>query len=556
MPLTVGLIAVVAGLVATQYRRLLPEPASLLLTMAATGLVVALVWVLRQDKLRALALAASTASTLRESEERFRSLAASAPIGIFLTDLDGGVQYVNSRFEEVAALDTGSGCHEWLCIAHPEDQPGVLAAWRQARQADAELSTRFRVPTADGEVRWVQVQAAPLRDGLGKAVGYVGSVHNVTDQVQAYELRQRLAAIVESSDDAILATGLDGTIVSWNAGAERLYGWSAEEMAGRPVSVLTPPDGADTISRALERVLRRRASEHYEGVVATKDGRRLEVSLTTSPTREPSGAITGTSTIARDVTERKRAERDLAITAAALEEHAAELERSNAELAQFAYVASHDLSEPLRMVSSYVQLLARRYSGRLDADADEFIAFAVDGADRMQSLINDLLTYSRVGRAERARGPVDCGEVLGGVLRSLAPMLEEAGAKVDAGNLPVVHGDATQLGQLFQNLVTNAVKYHRPGVAPFITVGAERDGRAWQVWVTDNGIGIEPRHAERIFSMFQRLHGREAYPGNGIGLAICRKIVELHGGRIWVESAPGGGSSFRFTLADPPGRGP
>jgi signal transduction histidine kinase len=145
--------------------------------------------------------------------------------------------------------------------------------------------------------------------------------------------------------------------------------------------------------------------------------------------------------------------------------------------------------------------------------------------------------------------------VLAGVLRNLAPTLEEAGAKVDAGNLPFVHGDATQLGQLFQNLLTNAVKYHRPGVAPFITVDAERDGQAWRVSVTDNGIGIEPQHAERIFNMFQRLHGREAYPGTGIGLAICRKIVELHGGRIWVEPAPDGGSCFRFTIADAPGRG-
>jgi PAS domain S-box-containing protein len=552
LPLTIGLIAVVGGLVATQYRRLLPEPASVLLALAASGLVIALVWVLRQDKLRALALVDATARTLRESEERFRSLAASAPIGIFLTDLRGWVQYVNARFEEVAGLDADVAGHEWLCIAHPEDQPNVLAAWRQALGADAELSTRFRVPTADGEVRWVQVQAAPLRDGAGNPVGYVGSVQNVTAQVQAAELRQRLAAIVESSDDAILATGLDGTIVSWNSGAERLYGWTAEEMAGRPVSVLAPPDGADTISRALELVLRQRSSERYEGVVVTKDGRWLEVSLTTSPTREPSGTVTGTSTIARDVTERKRAERELAVTAAALKDHTVELERSNAELAEFAYVASHDLSEPLRMVSSYVQLLAKRYRGRLDDDADEFISFAVDGADRMQSLINDLLTYSRVGRVERKRGPVDVGEVLTDVLRNLSPRLEEANAKVDVNRMPVVHGDVTQLGQLLQNLIANAVKFTRPGVAPYITVGAERDEGAWRFTVSDNGIGMEPQHAERIFSMFQRLHGREAYPGTGIGLAICRKIVELHGGRIWVEPAPGGGSSFNFTIGAAP----
>ena len=558
LPGLVGIVALAGSLLAAEYRQSLTEPVTLLLAVTVSALVAGLTWVLAQGKLRAMALADSTARTLRDSEERFRSLAASSPVGIFQTDVDGVLQYANRRFTQVAGLDEREPlCGDWLCIAHPEDRGAVAAAWHQAVAEGVELSSRFRVPATDGEIRWVHVQAAPLRDDSRALVGYVGSVQNTTDQVQAYELRQRLAAIVESSDDAILATGLDGTIESWNPGAERLYGWSADETIGRPVSILAPPDGTDAVAAAMERVLLRRQSERYDAVVVTRDGRRLEVSLTTSPTKDPGGKVIGTSTIARDVTERKRAERDLAVTAAALQAHTVELERSNAELAQFAYVASHDLSEPLRMVSSYVQLLAKRYRGKLDDDADEFIAFAVDGADRMQALINDLLAYSRVGRAGLERRRVDCDEVLRRVLRTLGATLRERGAEVTVGPLPAVQGDPTQLEQLFQNLIGNSAKFTHPGQPPRITVEGGLEGDGWRFAVTDNGIGIEPRHAERIFSMFQRLHGRQEYPGTGIGLAICRKIVELHGGRIWVEQAEGGGSRFVFTIgpsgpAEPP----
>src|SRR4051794_10207535 len=303
LPALVGLVALAGSLVAAEYRQSLTEPVTLLLSVTVSLLVAGLVWVLAQGKLRAMALADSTARTLRDSEERFRSLAASSPVGIFQTDVAGVLQYANRRFAEIADLDAGDPlCGEWLCIAHPEDRGHVAAAWHQALAEGTELSSRFRVPTAAGEMRWVHVQAAPLRDDAGALVGYVGSVQNTTAQVQAYELRQRLAAIVESSDDAILATGLDGTIESWNPGAERLYGWTAEEAEGRPVSLLAPADGTDAVAAAMERVLLRRQSERYDAVVVTRDGRRLEVSHTTSPTKDPAGKVIGTSTIARDVT--------------------------------------------------------------------------------------------------------------------------------------------------------------------------------------------------------------------------------------------------------------
>jgi len=248
---------------------------------------------------------------------------------------------------------------------------------------------------------------------------------------------------------------------------------------------------------------------------------------------------------------RSRAEAALRRAHAELEERVrertAELARSNAELEQFAYVASHDLQEPLRMVRSFVELLQQRYAGQLDAEADEFIGFAVDGAARMQALIRGLLAYSRVDRRTSSPGPVDCDRLVQNALRNLQVAIAEAKAQVTHDPLPTVTGDETQLLQLFQNLLGNAIKF-RNEAAPRVHIAAARRGAEWVFSVRDNGIGFDPQYAERIFMIFQRLHTREEYGGTGIGLAVCKKIVECHGGRIWAESAPGQGSTFYFTL--------
>jgi len=241
-----------------------------------------------------------------------------------------------------------------------------------------------------------------------------------------------------------------------------------------------------------------------------------------------------------DITEQKKAETKLKQTVT-------DLERSNAELEQFAYVASHDLQEPLRMVASYVKLLEQRYKDKLDADADVFIGYAVDGANRMQTLIQDLLTYSRVGTRGNPFEPTDCEVVLEQMLTNLKITSEDSGAVVTHDALRTVMADASQLGQLFQNMIENATKF-RSNESPRIHVSAEQKGAEWLFSVRDNGIGIEPEFFERIFVIFQRLHGRAEYSGTGIGLAVCKKIVERHGGRIWVESEPGKGTTFFFTI--------
>lgn len=241
-----------------------------------------------------------------------------------------------------------------------------------------------------------------------------------------------------------------------------------------------------------------------------------------------------------ELDERRKAEHMMA-------QYAGDLARSNAELEQFAYVASHDLQEPLRMVASFTQLLGKRYRGQLDADADEFIGFAVDGSTRMQRLLNDLLAYSRVGTRSKPFAAIECDSALSDALDNLKPAIKESGALITHEPLPMVRGDEVQLIQLFQNLIGNAVKFQ--GQEPLqIHISAQPQDGDWVFAVRDNGIGIAPEQQERIFLIFQRLHHRSEYPGTGIGLALCKRIVERHGGRIWVESEVGKGATFYFTI--------
>jgi light-regulated signal transduction histidine kinase (bacteriophytochrome) len=262
----------------------------------------------------------------------------------------------------------------------------------------------------------------------------------------------------------------------------------------------------------------------------------VELWLTVTPIRDADGTIVGASSIARDIGELKRAQRDL--------------ERSNAELEEFAYVASHDLSEPLRSIGGFVQLLERRYKGQLDSEADSFIDFIGTGVDRLQALIDDLLSYSRAGQGELRREPVDSREVAERTLASLDAVVNKTGAEVELAELPTLSTDPRILNQVFQNLLSNALKFTNDS-RPRVEVSAEHQNGAWSFTVADNGIGVDPAQTERIFGMFQRLHGRDEYGGTGIGLAICKRMVERAGGHIWYEPAPAGGSVFRFTIPDP-----
>lgn len=387
------------------------------------------------------------------------------------------------------------------------------------------------------------------------------TIEDFTERKQMEEaLRQseeKYRGLFENAEVGMFRSRLDGSgFIAVNRRFAEIFGFTREEMLGSPPTMRWADPGA---REEMLRVLRERGElRDYEADMVTKGGETRTV-LMSIRLYSDEGYLEGTMI---DITDRKRLEEEvrqhrdrLDELVHQLNETVEELERSNKELEQFVYVASHDLQEPLRMVASYTELLADRYQDKLDEKAHKYIRYAVDGARRMQVLINDLLALSRVGTKGRPPEPTDCGEVLAGVLKSLEKTIKESSAEIVIGDLPTVMADPGQIGQVFQNLISNSIKF-RSEAPPRIEVTARRKGTFWEICVADNGIGIDPEFHDRIFTIFQRLHGQGKYPGSGIGLAIVKKIVERHGGQVRVESAAGQGARFIFTLpaADSEGR--
>jgi PAS domain S-box-containing protein len=378
---------------------------------------------------------------------------------------------------------------------------------------------------------------------IGQPIEMLAPARRAADKVLA-QMEGRYRGLLEAAPDAMIVVNQGGEIVLLNLQAEKQFGYRRNELLGQKVKNIIPEGFAERLIadglRSAEDALAQQIGTGIELTGRRKDGSEFPIELMLSPLGSAEGILV-TAAI-RDITTRKKA-------AAELLQKVEELNRSNEELGQFAYIASHDLQEPLRMVASYTQLLSRRYKGKLDSDADEFIAFAVDGASRMQRLIQDLLAYSRVGTQGSDLRDISSEDALRQALVNLRGAIEESGAQVTHDPLPPVLADETQLTQLFQNLIGNAIKYQSPGVPKVHIAAAMNGGKKWTFSVRDNGLGIDPQYFEKIFGMFQRLHKREVFAGTGIGLAICKKIVEQHGSHISVESQPGQGSTFRFALA-------
>jgi len=368
----------------------------------------------------------------------------------------------------------------------------------------------------------------------------ISIVRDIKDRKQSEQIKSQLASIVMNSIDAIYAMDPDGTIQRWNPGAERLYGYSEKEALGSNISIVSPADKKQEAIFLLNKVAKDERVEAFETKRMKKDGTVIDVSLTISPIKEDSGIVIGASAISRDITFRKRVEEEL-------RRYAEELALSNEELYVFSYAASHDLQEPLKTIQYLLELLNKKYKSKFDAETGEYLKSSNEGVVRMYRLITDFLMYSRVGSERAPMEAVDCNVALKDAMLNLDIAIKESKAVIKQFTLPQIWANTLQITQVFQNLVGNAIKYQGEDV-PLIEISAEKKDEMWQFAVKDNGIGIEQWFSERIFIVFQKLHDAKKYPGSGIGLALCKRVIEKHGGKIWFESEVGKGTTFYFTL--------
>ena len=484
---------------------------------------------------------------LRESESRYRATFELAASGIAHIGLDRRFIRVNRRLCEILGYQE----HELLGltgrqISHPDDLD-IINSQRPALYAGKIDAVRIekRYLRKDRSSVWVAFTMTVERDAEGKPLYEIGVYDDITARREAEDaLRESEARFRQTFE--LAASGIchvvDSRFVKVNKALCEILGYSERELLGRTVKEVSHPEDRDVTDSARTRIRKGEIeSARFEKRYLRGDtGAVVWAEIAIALVRDAEGNALYEIAVFDDVTERKEQE-------AALRAAHEELKRSNAELEQFAYVASHDLQEPLRMVASYTQLLGRRYDAKFDGDAREFMGFIVDGATRMKQLIEDLLAYSRVGTKGQDFRPVQAEAALSRALFNLKTAIEEAGAAVTYDTLPELPADELQLAQLFQNLIGNALKFRSASV-PRIHVFLQDEGQEWHFQVRDNGIGIEPQYFERIFMVFQRLHNKGEYPGTGIGLAICKKVVERHGGRIWVDSKPGEGADFQFTL--------
>jgi PAS domain S-box-containing protein len=485
---------------------------------------------------------------LRESEERFRQTFELAASGIAHVDLGGRILQANRALCRILGYSAeelaGKSVKD---VSHTADQGITDAARMQMREEGGGESVHFekRYVRKDGATVWVDLTVALVRDAERRPVYEIAVFDDITERKAAEtalrESEERFRNLAALSSDWYWEQDAKFRFTMVSSGITERLGMPGQSFTGKTrwdTPMIGVPEEAAAAHRATLEA--HKPFRQFEYGRLDAQGKVHYISASGEPMFDDTGAFRGYRGVGRDITERKTA-------AAELQAAHDELARSNAELEQFAYVASHDLQEPLRMVASYTQLLGKRYGDRLEGDAKEFMAFIVDGAGRMKQLIEDLLAYSRVGTRGKEMKPFRLEAAFERARINLRAAIEESNAEVTQAGLPEVLGDESQLAQLLQNLIGNALKF-RAAATPVVHVSSSEKDDEFVIAVEDNGIGIEPQYFERIFMVFQRLHDKGQYPGTGIGLAICKKVVDRHGGRLWVESAPGKGSRFVFTL--------
>jgi PAS domain S-box-containing protein len=506
----------------------------------------------RAGNLRGFSEFSHDLSESKESSAKYRGLLEAAPDAMVVVNQAGEIVLLNVQAENQFGYSRDELVGQQVKSVIPQGFAERLIAdgTRSAAEALAqqigtgiELNGRRR----DGTEFPIEIMLSPLESAEGVLV--TAAIRDITTrraaEVRLAQMESRYRGLLEAAPDAMVVVNPSGEIVLLNVQAENQFGYHRDELVGQKVMNIIPQGFAERLiadgTRSAAEALAQQIGTGIELSGRRKDGSEFPIEIMLSPLESTDGVLV-TAAI-RNITERKKSEECLVKTVR-------ELKRSNDELQQFAYVASHDLQEPLRMVASYTQLLSGRYKGSLDSDADEFIAFAVDGCDRMQGLIKDLLAYSRAGTNGKALQRVSSENALKEALANLRTTIDQSNAVLTHDVLPAIRTDETQLTQVFQNLVGNAIKYHGTEVPRVHVSATKNSGDEWIFSVRDNGLGIDPQYFEKILVLFQRLHGRDEFEGTGIGLAICKKVLEQLGGRIWVESQPEKGSIFYFALPE------
>lgn len=479
---------------------------------------------------------------LRASEGRFRLMADHAPVLIWISDTTKACTWFNKPWLDFVGRrmdqEIGNG---WSENVHPDDLARCLTIYVDSFDARREFTMEYRLRRQDGAWRWILDHGIPRHELDGSFAGYIGSCTDIDDRKQAEELHARLAAIVESSTDAIASATLDGMVQTWNDGAQRIFGYSAEEMIGRSIFILIPPDRYAEEHDIVRQVQDGQRINQYETARIKKDGTTLEVSVTVSPMKDPHGRVVGIAVILRDITERKHVEQTLM--------------RKNKDLETLLHVTSHDLKEPLRAIESFSQLVEQRYADRLDARGADYLRRIVRATQRLDRLLSDILDLSRAQRMVPPMEDVEAGVLVKEALRRLDVRIKETRAQVKLIEpLPVLRVNRTWATQGLYNLLANALKFTRDGQPPDVEVAAYERHCAGHstagLVVRDRGPGVPARHADKIFQLFQRAVGRDV-EGTGAGLAIVRQVAERHGGHAWVEARPDGGSAFIITFECP-----
>lgn len=491
-----------------------------------------------------------------ELVERKRRLGEAMDAGlsaIWSIDHQTGEQSVRGRLLEWMGRDIGAdkvAMEDWKRIIHPDDRELARKALSNLMSGKSGGPIDYRLRFGDGW-RWVRAQGEiTARDSEGNPIRSGGVVVDITAEREFAEAlnieRERLSKVYRTTPVMMVSIGPDGNIIAVSEYWLNYLGYTGDEVIGRPYTAFLTPASADRMEAigGISAVMQAGSMRDVPSRMVKANGEVIDIVSSASVEYGPGGEPIAAHGISIDITQQLAQARDL-------KRYAEELERTNRELDRFAAIASHDLQEPLRKISAFASLIKRRHQGQFDHETDRSLDFLVDAAGRMRRLIDDLLTYSRASKRALESGPVDMGAITRELVSELDILVSEANAQIEIGELPLIEGDSTLLRLLMQNLLSNGLKY-RKDAGVKIAISAVLENSHWRFTVRDNGIGLDPRFSEKIFAPFQRLHGREEYEGTGIGLAICQQAVERHGGRIWVEAAPGEGASFHFTL--PAGR--